>query len=478
MPDMGAQMVSFLGDVLPELILAGGGIAVLLVAVFTPRRVQPWVAVAAGVVASMAGWFAYVDLADPPGLTFFGTLNADGLGRWATLLLALVTIHTIALSVEWFESDARHGDFYFILLYGTLGAVLMVGATDLMEMVMAIVLSSVTGYAMAAFHRRSRASSEAGMKYYLLGALANGAMVYGVALFFGLGATTTFTDLATGIVDADPLALAVAFGLVMMAITFKMGAVPAHPWVPDVAEGAPAPAAAFIMIAGKIGALVLLARLVVILPESEISWRPLIALVAALTMTVGNLIALRQDDVRRLLGWSAVSQAGYGLLAIVAIGRSDLAAPSLLMFLFAYSFATLAAFGVVVELRGLTDRKAYAGLAGLHPWLAGALLIGFLSFVGIPPLGGFAAKLLLMGAVIEAGYGWLAILTAVNSAISLVYYLRVLAPAYLESPVRPIPLLGKYAAIAVATATVGTVATGVFAQPLLSLWLSISFFGG
>jgi NADH-quinone oxidoreductase subunit N len=478
MPEMGAQMVDFLGDILPELILAGGGIAVLLVALFTPRRVQPWVAVAAGAVAAAAGWFAVVDLSDPPGSTFFGTLNVDGLGRWATLLLTLVAIHTIALSVEWFESDARHGDFYFILLYGTLGAVLMAGATDLMEMVMAIVLSSVTGYALAAFHRRSRASSEAGMKYFLLGALTNAAMVYGVALFFGLGATTTFADLGTGIVDSDPLALSVAFGLVMMAIAFKIGAVPAHPWVPDVAEGAPAPAAAFIMIAGKIGALVLLARLVVLLPETQISWRPLVALVAALTMTVGNLIALRQDDVRRLLGWSAVSQAGYGLLAIVAVGRTDLAATSLVMFLFAYSFATLAVFGVVVELRGLTDRQAYAGLASSHPWLAGALLVGFLSFVGIPPLGGFAAKLLLMGAVIEAGYGWLAVLTAINSAISLVYYLRVLAPAYLQPSIRPVPLLGRHAAVAVATATAGTVAIGVFAQPLLHLWQTISLLGG
>lgn len=474
---MGAQMIGFLSDILPELILAAGGIAVLLVALFTPRRAQTWIAVAAGVVAGAAGWFAFADLTDPPGPTFFGTLSADRLGRWATLLLAVVAVHSIALSVEWFKSDARHGEYYFILLYGTLGAILMAGATDLMEMVMAIMLSSVTGYAMAAFHRRSRASSEAGMKYFLLGALANGAMVYGVALMFGLGTTTTFADLGPSIAESDPVALAVAFGLMMLAITFKMGAVPGHPWVPDVAEGAPAPAAAFIMIAGKIGALVLLARLVVILPETQISWRPAVAMLAALTMTVGNLIALRQDDVRRLLGWSAVSQAGYGLVAIVAIGRSDLAAPSLMMFLFAYSFATLAVFGVVIELRGLTERRSYAGLASSHPWLAGALLVGFLSFVGIPPLGGFAAKLLLMGAVIDAGYGWLAVVTAANSAISLVYYLSVLAPAYLERSTRPAPLLGPYAAVAVATATVGTVATGVFAQPLLDIWQTISFFG-
>ena len=195
-------------------------------------------------------------------------------------------------------------------------------------------------------------------------------------------------------------------------------------------------------------------------------------------MTLGNLVALRQDDVRRLLGWSAVSQAGYGLLAVVAVGRSSLVIPSLLMFLFAYALATVAVFGVVVELRGLTDRLSYRGLARAHPWLAGALLVGFLSFVGIPPLGGFAAKLLLMGAVIDAGYTWLAVLTAINSAISLVYYLRVLAPAYLEPGLEPKPVLGRVAGSAVAIATVLVVVIGVIAQPLLRLWQVVDLLPG
>lgn len=478
MPGMGAQMVEFLAEIRPELILAAGGIVVLLVALFTPRRIQSWIAGGAAAVLAAAGAYAVVDLADPPGLTFFDTLAADGPGRWATLLLVVTALLVIVLSVEWFAADARQGEYYFLIVFGTLGAVLLAGAADLMEMILAMMLSSVTGYTLAAFHRRSRSSSEAGMKYFLIGALANGAMLYGVALLFGVGGTTTLTGLGAGLADADPLALAAGFGLVVVGLAFKIGAVPLHQWVPDVAEGAPAPAAAFLMIVGKVGGLVFLARWVSVLADAPLGWRALVALLAAVTMTLGNLVALRQDDVRRLLGWSAVSQAGYGLLAVVAVGRSSLAVPALLMFLFAYALGTVAVFGVVVVLRGLTDRFAYRGLARFHPWLAAALLIGFLSFVGIPPLGGFAAKLLLMGAVIEAGYAWLAVLTVVNSAISLVYYLRVLAPSYLETTESAQPVLGRMAGWAVAVAAVGVVAIGVFAQQLLRLWQTIELLPG
>ena len=476
--DMGAQMVAFLGDILPELVLAGGAIVVILVALFTPWRLQPAMAALAAVLLVAAAVFASFDVIDPPGLTFFDTLAVDGAGRWATLLLTVVALLVISLSVAWFRPDHRQGEYYAMVVFATLGAVLLAGASDLMELVLAMILSSVAGYTLTAFHRRSRASSEAGMKYYLLGALANGALVYGVALLFGLSGSTTFTDLAPGLVDADPLGLIVGFALIAIGLAFKVGAVPVHPWVPDVAEGAPAPVAAFLMVAGKIGALVFLARLVLLLPESLVGWRPLVALMAAATMTLGNLAALLQDDVRRLLGWSSVSQAGYGLLAIVAMGRSDLAVPSLLMFLVAYAFGTIAVFGVVVELRGLTVRGSYRGLAGPHPWLMAALLVGFLSFVGIPPLGGFAAKLLLMGAAIDAGYTWLAVLTAINSVISLVYYLRVLGPVYLEAPASPRPLMGSLVGVGVAVATVLVVVVGVAAQPLVDAWRTLVLLSG
>jgi NADH-quinone oxidoreductase subunit N len=343
--------------------------------------------------------------------------------------------------------------------------VLLAGATDLMEIVMAIVLSSATGYVLVAYHRRSKFSSEAAMKYFLLAALTSSGMLIGVALLFGLAGTTTLTGLHEGLPD-EAAALVVGAALIITALAFKMGSVPAHAWMPDVAQGAPVPVAAFVTTVPKIGGLVALARLASILPDS-VGWRPLVALIAGATMTLGNLAALWQDDVRRLVGWSSVSQTGYGLMAVVALGRSDLAVPSLMFFLLAYTLANVAAFGVVEELRGRTDRAAYAGLARAHPFLAMALVISFLSLIGIPPLVGFGAKLALFTASIEASYEWLAVVAAINTVVSIFYYVRVLAPAYFDELPAPVPVLGPWAASATYTMALGVVAAGVVAEPVL-----------
>ncbi len=465
-------------DILPVLILAGGAILLIFYVMFASRSLQVWSALGATVVLAVAGFASGWYLGDAPGITFFGTFAADRTWLWGTLIIIIVTVLTVALSVEWFQSDSRHGEYYVLLLLSALGAILLAGAIDLMELVVAMLLSSVTGFALAAYHRKSRAATEAGIKYYLIGALANGAMVYGIALLFGLAGGTSFEDLRVGLVGADPMALIVGFAMVAIGVAFKLGSVPAHQWMPDVAQGAPAPAAAFLLVAGKVGALIVLMRLVMVLPESAIGWRPLIAVIAAVTMTLGNLAALWQDDVRRMLGWSSVSQTGYGLLAIVAIGRSDIAIPSMLFFLAAYAMGNMAAFGVIVKLRGLTSRESFRGLATPHPWLMGALVVSFLSFIGIPPLGGFTAKLLLMSAVIDSGYAWLAVLTVINSAISLFYYARVMGPAYFDDAAESRPLMGSLASWALGIATVAVIAIGVAAQPLAAAWQALALLTG
>ncbi len=456
-----------LGSVGPEIFLIIGAVVTLLYALFAPRRAQAGAAVLALLTLAVTAAGSAVMLQGAQELTFYDTYAADDVAVWAKLIILVVGAVTIGLSVEWFATDPRHGEYYALLLLSVLGAIVLAGAADLMGIILGLLLSSATGYVLAAFHRTSARSGEAAIKYYLLGALTNGALVYGAVLLFGLGATTTLVGLTGALPGADTTALVAGTALMVLGLAFKLGAVPAHAWVPDVADGAPAPVAAFLTVAPKVGALIAISRLVLALPEDQVGWRLLIAVLAAATMTLGNLAALWQDDVRRLLGWSAVSQSGYGLMAVVALGRSDLAIPSMLFFLVAYAVANLAAFGVVIELRGRADRNTYAGLATAQPLLALALVISFLSLVGVPPLAGFTAKLALFGAAIDAGYTWLAVLAVVNTVVSLAYYLRVVAPAYFSPLAAPVPVLGTWAKGVTLACAAAVVLLGLLAGPLL-----------
>lgn len=322
------------------------------------------------------------------------------------------------------------------------------------------------------------ALGEAGAKLYFLGALANPLLYLGIVVLQGLAASTQHAALALALPTVDQLALAVGVALVLVGLSFELGAVPVHPWVPDVAQGSPAPAAAFLTVAPKIAALVALARFVAVLPDDGLPWRPVLAGVAAVTMTLGNLAALWQDDVRRLLGWSSVSQAGYGLLAVVALGGSGLALPALVVFIVGYALANVAAFAVVIALRGRTELAAYDGLAHHRPGQAIALTLALLSLAGIPPLIGFTAKLALFGAAIEAGYAWLAVLAVLNTVVSLFYYLRVVGRMFLAPARAPVAVLGWPSSVTVALASLLVVAIGVGAQLLLDAAASATLLPG
>ncbi|CAN5597322.1 NADH-quinone oxidoreductase subunit N [soil metagenome] len=468
------MMMVWVGDIVPELVLLVGGVTVLLYSLAAPRRLQVGAALIAlaTIVAALAVSALMLD--GPERLTFAGTYARDGAALWAKLIVLVATAAVIGLSIPWFRSDARHGEYYTLLLFSALGSILLAGATDLMELVVALLLSSATGYVLTAYHRRARPSAEAGIKYFLLGALTSAGMLLGVALLFGAGGTTTYAGAEPGLADGGPAVVAGA-GLVVTALAFKMGSVPVHQWMPDVAEGAPAPVAAFVTAVPKVGGLVAVARFMVILPEDALGWRPLVAVLAAATMTVGNLAALWQDDVRRLLGWSAVSQTGYGLMGVVALGRSELALPSVLFFLVAYVLANIAAFGVVVELRGRTALSDYDGLAAARPLLAASLVVAFLSFIGIPPLAGFGAKLALFATAIEAGYTWLAALAVINTVVSIAYYARVIAPMYFAPRMsQAVPVLGQVAAFPTVACALGVVAAGVAAEVFLNAFMPVS----
>jgi NADH-quinone oxidoreductase subunit N len=464
------DMAAMLGDVLPELVLVVGGVAVLLWALVAPRRWQSGAALLALVAVALAALASLPMLPALGGresLTFADTYARDGVAVWAKLIVLPATAAVIGLSVPWFRTDPRHGEYYTLILFGALGAILLAGATDLKEFVVAMILSSATGFVLTGYHRGSSPGAEAAIKYYLIGAFASAAMLIGVAYLFGLAGSTTLSGLRSGLPTTGGPGLALGAALVILAVAFKIGAVPAHAWIPDVAEGAPAPVAAFVTSVPKVGGFIFLARLALALPGDGLDWRLLAAILAAATMTLGNLAALWQTDVRRLLGWSAVSQTGYGLMAIVALGASGLAVPALLFFLLAYVIGNVAAFGVIVELRGRTKLEDYLGLGRARPLLIGALLLAFLSFVGVPPLAGFVAKLMLFGTAIEAGYTWLAVLAAVNTVVSIVYYVRVLAPAYFDSRPKSIRVLGGSAAFATLATAAALIAVGLLAEPFV-----------
>ncbi len=476
------------GDIAPSLTLIIGAALILLVALFVPRKKQWLCAILALITVGVATFFTLkLQITTPTKLSFSGTWALDDLTAWSTYAILGTTSLVILLSPVWFSSDRRHGEWYVILLFGALGAILLAGAADLMELMVAMLLSSVTGYTLASYHRANKMCAEAGAKYYFLGALANPMMFMGIVLLYALVADTSYAVLAAGFRDssADPLISAAGFGLLLIGLTFKIGAVPGHPWVPDVAQGSPAPAAAFLTVAPKIGALVALFRIFWLIPEELLSWRWVVAILAALTMSLGNLAALRQDDVRRLLGWSSVSQVGYGLMAVVAVGNlgnmesigslhpAGLAGSALVMFIFAYALGNLAAFGVVVSLRGRTKLQDYQGLSQRRPWHAAIMTLALLSLVGIPPLVGFVAKLALFGAAIQAGFSWLALLAVLNTVISLYYYLRVIGAMYLGSSKTPVALLDRSSLVAFGTAGVLLIALGLAAQLIFGGDLSI-----
>ena len=287
-------------------------------------------------------------------------------------------------------------------------------------------------------------------------------------MLFGLVGDTGYRMLSSSLAQSDRLALSVAMGCVVLGLAFKLAAFPAHAWMPDVAQAAPAPVAAMLSVAPKVGAALALARLVALLPGDQgLVW--LVAMVSATTMTLGNLAALRQTDVRRLLGWSSVSQSGYALMAVAVIERGEDAVTALLVFLSAYALANLTAFAVVTHLRGRTDLDDYRGLARAQPLAAVVLIVAMLSLVGIPPLVGFFGKFLLFKVTLEADYAWLAVVAVLNTLVSLYYYLRVAAVMTFQRPTGNVFVLGGASRIALFAGAVLLLVSSLGVEVLLNL---------
>jgi NADH-quinone oxidoreductase subunit N len=413
---------------LPEICLLVGAVTTLLTGSFVPRQRQ-WTArliAAAALVAS--GITAATALGGPVRTVYGATFAVDTGTGIVRLVVAAATLLVIGLGVEELAGTRRESETYALLLLGALGASVMGSTTDLLVLAISFLLGSIPLYGLVGM-LRSPGAAEAALKTYLLGALFGILLLLGVTVLYGLGGATAYDDLATGLAAAPAAALAVGLVGVLAGLLFEAGGVPGHFWVPDAAQASGTPAAAFLTTVPKIGALVATYRLLTVLPDS-VNWPLLIAVLAAVTMTLGNLAAFAQTDVRRLLGWSTVSQVGYLLLPVAVAGLSEDALPALLVYLAAYAVTNLTAFAVVAAVPGRRTLESYRGLAGSSPWLAGALLVALLSLAGTPPTAVFLGKLAVFTAAWDGRFAWLVVVAAVNTVASLFYYLRWIAPAF------------------------------------------------
>lgn len=460
--------------------LAVGAIIAVTLAMFLPRERQRLVgAWAAGAHLTCAALAAAVWLDRGFRSTMSGTVLVDGLSLALAGIVGVAGAACVALAAPALQDTDREGEFYAMLTFASLCCVVLGATADAALLALAIAALGLATFVLTGYQRGSTRANEASIKYYVFGTVSGAVMVYGLSWWFGLAGTTSLRTIGVALQDAPTGVVAVSTGLVLIGLFYKAAAVPFHFWTPDAYDGAPLAVAAYLSVLPKLAALIALARVLTLaLPGDLLGWSTVIAVVAAVTMSLGNLAALRQQSAIRLLAYSSIAQSGYLLMAVAALERSSAALPALVYYAMAYAVSNLAAFAVVITVqreRGSVQLSAFAGLGRRHPWQAAALGLSLLSLVGIPPVTGFVGKLELFTAAIDAGLSWLAVVAVINTVISLVYYLRLLAPAVLESSPSEPPEIGPGRAgqtvlrTALAASAVAVVLFGLAAQPLLAL---------
>ena len=474
----------------PELVLLLAGLLVLGLDALRPRWEGRWrpphIALAGlggALIATISLWGCHVRV--------LYVLSCDGFAL-VVKMFALVAVGLIVLlSDAYARAHSRHqGRFYALLLFSALAICLLGAAVNLIAIFLAFDLLSITSYILTGYLRDDRRSTEAAIKYFIYGAALSATMLYGMSWIYGATGSTDLSAIAAALGETEsalrPVALP-ALILMMTGFACKMAAVPFHQWAPDAYEGAPTPVAAFLSVGPTLAGFALLVRVsLTALPASlenlAVDWRVLLMAMAVLTMTAGNLVALWQTNVKRLLAYSSIAQAGYALIGVVAASEAGVTA--VLLHLAAYALANVGAFAVVIavsEQGGSDDVEEYAGLSQRAPLLALALLLCLLSLGGIPPLAGFTGKLYLSYAAIGEGLPGLAIVGLINSVISLACYWKVIRAMYITPPreTRAFPVTGELAVV-LGLAIIGLFALGLCPTPLLRLLQSGAavFFGG
>lgn len=460
--------------VTPELALAGLALALLPFAGFARGRWQriPSYAVAVGLVVSIA--LSARMLAWPASTAFCGTYAVDRFASVYKLLVegsALIALPLLAAHLRGHRNEAQAP---VALLLATVGGLGLVSSLDLALVLLFLQLVSLPSYLLVVMVRSDPRAQEAALKYFVYAAAALAIMAYGLTFLYGLAGSLDLREIGARMAGADRVWLVVALGLVFVGYAFEITAAPFHFWAPDVYEGTTAPVAAFISVVPKIAAFAGLLRLLgeglVAVPGS---WQWLTASIAVLSMIIGNLLALSQQRMKRLLAYSSIAQAGYMLVAVAVLTRSADALPAIGFYLAAYALMNLGAFVVVAQLErtlGTDTRRALRGLARRSPVAAAVLAIALLSLAGIPPFAGFAGKVFLLSAAMSGGMTWLAVVAAVNMLVALYYYVAIVADMFFASPARTEPLAPRAGyLVAAGLATAGTIALGVTPDVALAL---------
>jgi len=394
---------------------------------------------------------------------FSGTFRIDMLSIWAKIILLPATILSLLLARAELTGTDREGTVYILVCLVSLASILLAGVGDTMLLVLGILLSGLASFALVAFPRTDSAT-EAAMKFFVFASVTTSVMIFGLSYWFGASGSTLLSELTK--LETAPVIAVIGLLAVIIGLGYKASLVPFHFWAPDAYEGAPISIAAYLSVVPKIGALLAFAQVVRDIPMVT-AWPLIIAIVAVLSMTYGNLVALVQNNVVRLLAYSSIAQAGYFLLGIIAVGSSPLALQSLIIFSAAYAVMNIGAFAIVMQ-TGRTLEK-FRGIGRQNPALGVAMVTFLLSLVGIPPLAGFVGKFLLFGAAIEAGFLWLTVVAILNSVISLAVYLRIVVSMYKKtnennpSEVDAVPLIRLVWVITLLL----TIAIGLAAQLLL-----------
>ena len=464
-------------SILPEILILVIGLLILVLEPFwkeEKRRNVGWLT-AGGLLAAMVISLIFARPGDPIS-TLGGMVRFDWLGFFFKMLFMFAGAATGLLLMD-NEKVGHRGEGYLLLLASLIGMNLMAASADLVMLYLAIETASIPLYVLAGFMLADDKSTEAGFKYLLFGALTSTVMLYGFSLLFGFAGTTDLYQLA-GMLRTGDLSLVTAFGvlaLILVGIGFKVSIVPLHFWAPDVYEGSPTPVAGFLSTASKAAGFAVLTRLfIVAFPDLASSWTAILAVLAAITMTVGNLLALPQTNIKRLLAFSSVAHAGYVLIGVVAV--TQLGVASVVFYLAAYIVTNLLAFGIVMafsRVTGLEDITDYAGMSRRNPGLALMMLAAFLSLTGMPPFAGFVAKVVVFAAGVQAGYVWLVVIGIINSVIGVYYYLNVMKYVYLyrmpdqDEEKHPVPLTPPYA-IALAVLVFGVILIGTLFAPWFS----------